>query len=160
MLLRRTFIAACSVIPFAFETVADQANDVVDTAVSAGHFNMLVAAVKAARLAEPLKGDGPFTVSELTDAAFAKLPAGTVESLLKPENKDKLVSILTYIVVASKIMSVDIVSKIAMIQTLQGGKLTVKSTNGVMVDQASVTAVDVEASNGVIDVIDQVALPK
>jgi uncharacterized surface protein with fasciclin (FAS1) repeats len=84
MLLRRTFIAACTVNPLAFITVADQTNDIVDTAVSAGHLNTLVAAVKAARLAEIAKGDGPFTVFALTDAAFAKLPAGTAESILKP----------------------------------------------------------------------------
>ena len=90
----------------------------------------------------------------------AKLPAGTVESLLKPENEDKLVGILTYHVVAGKIMSADIVGKTAMVQTLQGGKLTVNATSAVMADQAAVTAVDVEASNGVTHLIDQVVLPK
>jgi uncharacterized surface protein with fasciclin (FAS1) repeats len=127
--------------------------------VSAGHFKSLVAAVKAAGLAEAPKGDGPFTVFAPTDAAFAKLPAGTVESLLKPENEDKLVGILTYHVIPGKFISADIVGKTAMVQTLQGGKLTVDATNGVMVDQATVTAVYVEAPKGAIHGIDQVVLP-
>ena len=134
--------------------------DIVDTAVSAGQFNTLVAAVKAAGLVDTLKGEGPFTVFAPTDDAFAKLPAGTVESLLKPENKDKLVAVLTYHVVPGKIMSSDIAGKTAMVETVQGSKLNVDATNGVMVDQATVVAADIEASNGVIHVIDQVVIPK
>ncbi len=160
MLLRRTFIAACAAIPLAFGAVAAQAKDIVDTAVSAGQFNTLVAAVKAAGLVETLKGDGPFTVFAPTDEAFAKLPDGTVESLLKPENKDKLVAVLTYHVVPGKIMSADIAGKTAQVDTVQGSKLDVDATDGVKVDQATVVAADVEASNGVIHVIDQVVLPK
>ena len=123
-------------------------------------FNTLVAAVKAAGLVDTLKGEGPFTVFAPTDDAFAKLPAGTVESLLKPENKDKLVAVLTYHVVPGKIMSSDIAGKTAMVETVQGSKLNVDATNGVMVDQATVVAADIEASNGVIHVIDQVVIPK
>ena len=160
MLFRRTFIAACAAVPLVFGAVAAQAKDIVDTAVSAGQFSTLVAAVKAAGLVETLKGDGPFTVFAPTDEAFAKLPAGTVESLLRPENKDKLVAVLTYHVVPGKIMSADIAGKTAMVETVQGGKLDVNATNGVKVDQATVIAADIEASNGVIHVIDQVVLPK
>ena len=133
-------------------------HDIVDTAVEAGSFNTLVAAVKAAGLVEALKGDGPFTVFAPTDEAFAKLPAGTVESLLKPENKDKLAAILTYHVVSGKILSSDV--KPGRVETLQGSKLNVTSKNGaLMVDQAKIVATDVTATNGVIHVIDQVIMP-
>ena len=128
-------------------------------AVSAGQFNTLVTAVQAAGLVETLKSDGPFTVFAPTDAAFAKLPAGTVESLLKPENKDQLISVLTYHVVLGKIMSADIAGKIAMVQTVQGSKVSVNATNGVMVDAAKVVSADIETSNGVIHVMDTVLLP-
>jgi len=133
--------------------------DIVDTAVSAGQFNTLVAAVQAAGLVDTLKGEGPFTVFAPTDAAFAKLPAGTLENLLKPENKDQLVAVLTYHVVPGKIMSGDITGKKAMVETVQGSKLSVDATSGVKVDEASVISADVEASNGVIHVIDTVVLP-
>ena len=131
----------------------------MDTAVSAGQFNTLVTAVQAAGLVETLKSDGPFTVFAPTDAAFAKLPAGTVENLLKPENKDQLISVLTYHVVSGKIMSADIAGKIAMVQTVQGSKVSVNATDGVMVDAAKVVSADIETSNGVIHVIDTVLLP-
>ena len=134
--------------------------DIVDTAVAAGSFNTLVAAVKAAGLVKTLKGDGPFTVFAPTDAAFKALPAGTVESLLKPENKDKLVAVLTYHVVSGKVMSADIAGKKMMVPTVQGSKLDVNATNGVMVDGAKVVKADIVASNGVIHVIDKVVLPK
>ena len=133
--------------------------DIVDTAVSAGSFNTLVAAVKAAGLVDTLKGDGPFTVFAPTDAAFAKLPAGTVESLLKPENKDQLVSILTYHVVPGKVMSGDIAGKRLDAKTVQGQMLDINATQGVRINEANVTAADVVASNGVIHVIDTVILP-
>ena len=133
--------------------------DIVDTAVSAGSFETLVAAVKAAGLVETLKGDGPFTVFAPTDEAFAKLPAGTVEDLLKPENKDKLTAILTYHVIPGKVMSTDIAGKKMMVETVQGGKLTVDATSGVKVDEASVVTADIATSNGVIHVIDTVVLP-
>ncbi len=134
--------------------------DIVDTAVAAGKFNTLAAALKAAGLIDTLKGEGPFTVFAPTDDAFAKLPAGTVESLLKPENKDKLVAILTYHVVAGKVTS-DKVVKMTEAKTVQGQMLTIKVDGGtVMVDGAKVTAVDIAASNGVIHIIDTVVLPK
>jgi len=158
-ILRRSLLAAVAVVPLALGAVAAKAADIVDTAVSAGQFNTLVTAVKAAGLVDTLKSDGPFTVFAPTDAAFAKLPAGTVEDLLKPENKDKLAAILTYHVVPGKIMSSDIAGKTAMVETVQGGKLSVDATSGVKVDHATVTSADIEASNGVIHVIDTVVLP-
>jgi len=134
--------------------------DIVDTAVDAGSFNTLVAAVKAAGLVDTLKGDGPFTVFAPTDAAFAKLPAGTVEMLLKPENKAKLVAMLTYHVVPGKVMSGDITGKKLEAKTVQGSSVSINATKGVMVDGASVTSADIETSNGVIHVIDTVIQPK
>ncbi|MFT5438977.1 MAG: putative surface protein with fasciclin (FAS1) repeats [Alphaproteobacteria bacterium] len=133
--------------------------DIVDTAISAGSFNTLVAAVKAAGLVETLKGKGPFTVFAPTDAAFAKLPKGTLDSLLKPENKAKLVSILTYHVLPGKVMSGDIAGKKLSVATVEGSKVSVNATSGVMVDGATVTTADIGTSNGVIHVIDQVILP-
>ena len=135
------------------------AGDIVDTAV-AGNFTTLVAAVKAAGLVETLKGSGPFTVFAPTDAAFAKLPAGTLESLLKPENKGKLQSILTYHVVPGKVLAKDVV-KLDSAKTVQGQTVTIKAgKGGVMVDNAKVTKTDIVTSNGVIHVIDTVILPK
>jgi uncharacterized surface protein with fasciclin (FAS1) repeats len=134
--------------------------DIVDTAVGAGTFNTLVAAVGAAGLVDVLKGDGPFTVFAPTDEAFAALPAGTVENLLKPENKDQLVAILTYHVVPAKVMSEDIAGKKASVLTVEGDRLSVNARNGVKVDGAKVIAADIEASNGVIHVIDKVLIPK
>jgi len=134
--------------------------DIVDTAVKAGSFKTLVAAVKAAGLVDTLKGDGPFTVFAPTDAAFAKLPEGTLAMLLKPENKAKLQAILTYHVVPGKIMSSQIAGKKAMVKTVQGSELAVDATNGVSVDNARVVKADIEAKNGVIHVIDTVVLPK
>jgi len=134
--------------------------DIVDIAVSAGAFKTLVAAVQAAGLVETLKGDGPFTVFAPTDEAFAKLPAGTVESLLKPENKEKLQAILTYHVVPGKVMAADVV-KVKSAKTVNGQSLTVKTDGGsVMVDAAKVIKTDIVGSNGVIHVIDSVVLPK
>lgn len=159
-ILRRSMIAAATAVPLAFSSVAALASDIVDTAVSAGKFQTLVTAVKAAGLVDTLKGDGPFTVFAPTDEAFAKLPAGTVEDLLKPENKEKLVAVLTYHVVPGKIMSSDIVGKTAEVETVQGSKLSVDATEGVKVDEATVTSADIETSNGVIHVIDTVVLPK
>jgi len=159
-MIRHTLIAALAAIPLAFGAVSAKAADIVDTAVSAGNFETLVAAVKAAGLVDTLKGEGPFTVFAPTDEAFAKLPAGTVEDLLKPENKDKLIGILTYHVLPGKVMSGDIAGKKAMVATVQGSKLSVDATNGVKVDEAMVTTADIETSNGVIHVIDAVVLPK
>ena len=133
--------------------------DIVDTAVEAGSFSTLVTAVKAADLVDTLKGEGPFTVFAPTDDAFAKLPAGTVEDLLKPENKDKLTAILTYHVVAGKVMAADAM-KVDSATTVQGSDITIKTMDGkVMVDEATVTQADIEASNGVIHVIDTVIMP-
>lgn len=132
--------------------------DIVDTAMGAGDFNTLVAAVKAAGLVDTLKGDGPFTVFAPTDAAFAALPEGTVETLLKPENKDQLVAILTYHVVPGKVMSTDLQDDM-MATTVQGGKISIDLDSGVMINDASVAAADIAASNGVIHVIDKVILP-
>ena len=136
------------------------AADIVDTAVSAGNFKTLVAAVQAAGLAETLKGAGPFTVFAPTDEAFAKLPAGTVEDLLKPENKEKLAAILTYHVVPGKVMAADVAGKQTMAKSVQGSEITVNGADGVMVDNAKVTTADIAADNGVIHVIDTVIMPK
>ena len=133
--------------------------DIVETAVSAGNFKTLVAAVKAAGLASTLKAKGPFTVFAPTDAAFAKLPAGTVESLLKPENKRKLQAILTYHVLEGKVMSGSLIGKKLRVATVQGSKVSINATSGVKVDNATVIKADIEVSNGVIHVIDTVILP-
>ena len=133
--------------------------DIVDTAVAAGSFKTLAAALKAAGLVETLKGAGPFTVFAPTDEAFAKLPKGTLESLLKPENKEKLVSILTYHVVPAKVVAADVV-KLSEAKTVQGGKVRIDTKDGVKVDDAKVTKTDIECSNGVIHVIDTVLIPK
>ncbi|HSR72093.1 MAG TPA: fasciclin domain-containing protein [Kiloniellales bacterium] len=133
--------------------------DIVETAVAAGQFQTLAAALDAAGLIETLKGPGPFTVFAPTDEAFAKLPAGTVETLLKPENKDQLVAILTYHVVPGAVMAADVV-KIDRAETVNGKMLAVETHGGsVMINEAKVTASDIAASNGVIHVIDSVVLP-
>ncbi|MED5411876.1 MAG: fasciclin domain-containing protein, partial [Pseudomonadota bacterium] len=128
-------------------------------AIAAGQFNTLVAAVQAAGLVDVLKGDGPFTVFAPTDDAFAALPEGTVENLLKPENKDQLVAVLTYHVVPGKIMSSDIAGEKTEVASVEGSELSVDATDGVKVDGAVVVAADIETTNGVIHVIDQVVLP-
>lgn len=138
----------------------DAKKDIVDTAVGAGKFNTLVAAVKAADLVEVLKGDGPFTVFAPTDEAFAKLGDDTIADLLKPENKDKLAGILKYHVVAGKVMAAD-VTGIKSAKTVEGSSFKIKVKDGnVHVDNAKVIATDIEASNGVIHIIDTVILPK
>jgi len=132
--------------------------DIVDTAIDAGSFETLVAAVQAAGLVDTLKGDGPFTVFAPTDEAFAALPEGTVDTLLQPENKDQLVSILTYHVVPGKVMSTDLTDDMEA-ETVEGSTVMIDLDNGVMVDGANVTTADIEASNGVIHVIDKVIMP-
>ena len=133
--------------------------DIVDVAASNEDFSTLVAAVKAAGLVGTLKGDGPFTVFAPTNAAFEALPAGTVESLLKPENKDKLTSILTYHVVPGAVMASDVVT-LSSAATVEGSEVSISTADGaVMVDGANVVATDIEASNGVIHVIDAVIMP-
>ncbi|WP_254919091.1 fasciclin domain-containing protein [Oceanicola sp. 22II-s10i] len=133
-------------------------SDIVDTAVGAGNFTTLVTAVEAAGLVETLKGEGPFTVFAPTDEAFAKLPAGTVEDLLKPENKDKLVQILTYHVVPGAVMSSDLSDGMTA-PSVEGSEITIKTEPEVMANDAKVTQADIEASNGVIHVIDTVIMP-
>ena len=133
--------------------------DIVEIAASAGSFNTLVTAVKAAGLVDTLKGNGPFTVFAPTDEAFAKLPGGTVETLLKPENKDKLTAVLTYHVVPGRVTAGEVVN-LSSAKTVNGRALRINTKDGkVMVDNARVTATDIMASNGVIHVIDSVVLP-
>jgi len=133
--------------------------DIVDTAVSAGQFKTLASALDAAGLVDKLKGDGPFTVFAPTDEAFAKLPAGILENLLKPENKDQLVAILTYHVVPGKVEAADVV-KLDEAKTVNGKMVNIKvKGDTVMVNDAKVTEADIAASNGVIHVIDTVILP-
>ena len=137
----------------------DAAKDIVDIAVEAGTFNTLVAAVTAADLVDVLKGEGPFTVFAPTDEAFAALPEGTVENLLKPENKDQLVAVLTYHVVPGRVMAADVVT-LTEAATVQGSTVDISVEDGaVKVDNATVVATDIKASNGVIHVIDAVILP-
>ena len=139
---------------------AAPAGDIVDTAVAAGSFKTLVAAVQATGLVDTLKGAGPFTVFAPTDEAFAKLPAGTVENLLKPENKAKLAAILTYHVVPGKVLAADVV-KIKSAKTVNGKSVMVKVAGGeVSINNAKVVKTDIETSNGVIHVIDTVLMPK
>ena len=158
--MKKIFLSIAFAILFAPLAVSAQAKgDIVDTAVGAGSFKTLVAAVQAAGLVETLKGKGPFTVFAPTDAAFAKLPAGTVETLLKPENKAQLIAILTYHVVAGKVMAADVV-KLTGAKTVQGSSVKIKVEDGkVKVDGATVVSADIETTNGVIHVIDSVILP-
>ena len=136
------------------------AKDIVDVAASNPNFKTLVAAVKAAGLVDTLKGKGPFTVFAPTDAAFAKLPKRTLQSLLRPENKQKLAGILTYHVVPGKVASSSIAGKRTTVKTVEGGSLKVDGRHGVKINTARVTSADIAASNGVIHVIDKVLLPK
>jgi uncharacterized surface protein with fasciclin (FAS1) repeats len=156
-----THLAATAVmaVGLSLAGTSARANDIVETAVASGQFKTLATALGAAGLVDTLKGEGPFTVFAPDDAAFAKLPAGTVEDLLKPENKDKLTAILTYHVVPGRMMAADVV-KADDIKTVNGKTLTI-AVNGKMVkvNNASVTTTDIAASNGVIHVIDSVVLP-
>lgn len=139
---------------------AAEKKDIVDTAIAAGQFETLVAAVQAAGLVETLKGEGPFTVFAPTDEAFAKLGDEAIADLLKPENKEKLTAILTYHVVPGKVMAKD-VGSLSSAATVQGQSVTIEVAGGaVSIDEAKVVAADVEASNGVIHVIDTVILPE
>lgn len=158
-MIRRTFLALTASTFLAAPAFADgHSKDIVDTAVGAGSFTTLVAAVQAAGLVDTLKGAGPFTVFAPTDEAFAKLPAGTVDDLLKPENKAKLTAILTYHVVPGKVMSGDL-SNGMKAATVQGADVTIMTEGGVKVNDASVVTPDIAASNGVIHVIDSVIMP-
>jgi len=133
--------------------------NIVETAVQSGKFNTLVAALKAAGLVNTLNGKGPFTVFAPSDTAFSKLPAGTVDGLLKPENKAKLVSILAYHVIPGKIMSGDIAGKKISVKTVQGSEISVDAMYGVKINDSNVVSADIAATNGVIHVIDKVLMP-
>lgn len=160
--LAMTFVVSASVLTTSVkaEAPATAEKTIVEVAVGAKTFNTLVAAVKAAGLVETLSGEGPFTVFAPTDEAFAKLPEGTVETLLKPENKAKLVAILTYHVVSGKVMAADVV-KLTEAKTVQGTTVDIKvEGDTVMVDKAKVVKTDIACKNGVIHVIDSVILPE
>jgi uncharacterized surface protein with fasciclin (FAS1) repeats len=158
LILITTAFAAALTLPINTLNAAE-AKTIVQVAAAAGQFNTLVAAVKAAGLVDTLNGAGPFTVFAPTNAAFAKLPAGTVDTLLKPENKAKLAGILTYHVVAGKVMAADV--KTGKVKTVQGTELDIVVKDGVVtVDGAKVVKADIVGSNGVIHVIDAVVLPK
>lgn len=156
-MIRRTFLAMTTALAFSAPAFA-QDMDIVDTAVGAGTFTTLVAAVEAAGLVETLKGEGPFTVFAPTDEAFAALPEGTVESLLLPENKDQLTAILTYHVVPGKVMSTDLTEGMTA-ATVNSADVTITLDGGAKVNGANITTADIEATNGVIHVIDTVIMP-
>jgi uncharacterized surface protein with fasciclin (FAS1) repeats len=156
--MKTSILAAAFALATSVSAIAS-GKDIVDTAVEAGQFKTLAAALTAAGLVDTLKGAGPFTVFAPTDEAFAKLPAGTVENLLKPENKDKLTAILTYHVVSGKVMAAD-VAGMDEAKSVNGKMIDVEAAGGtVKVSGATVTATDIAASNGVIHVIDTVILP-
>jgi uncharacterized surface protein with fasciclin (FAS1) repeats len=155
-----SFVLILSVAATAFAGSYSKSADIVDTAVSAGDFNTLGAAVKAADLVDILKGEGPFTVFAPTDEAFAKLPPGTVEALLKPENKEKLQAILLYHVVPGKVMAAEVVGMNSA-KTAGGQSVSINQKDGgVYVDNAKVVKTDIVCSNGVIHVIDTVIMPQ
>ncbi len=151
--MKKTLIASVLTLSAAFSV---QAKDIVDTAVGAGNFKTLATALTAAGLIDTLKSKGPFTVFAPTDAAFAKIPKTDLDALLK--DKAKLTAVLTYHVVAGKVMAADV--KAGKVKTVQGSELTVTTAGGVMVDGAKVSATDIVADNGVIHVIDSVIMPK
>ena len=164
IMFNRVFVAVVAValfVPLAPQNrLHAVTQDIVDTAVSAGSFNTLAKALQAAGLVDTLKGKGPFTVFAPTDEAFAKLPAGVLDDLLKPENKQKLTQILTYHVVPGKVTAAD-VTQLKSAKTVNGGSLRISAAGGsVMVDNAKVVKADVMASNGVVHVIDSVILPE
>jgi uncharacterized surface protein with fasciclin (FAS1) repeats len=151
--VKKTFIATFLALGLALSA---QAKDIVDTAVAAGSFKTLATALGAAGLVDTLKGKGPFTVFAPTDEAFAKIPKADLDALLK--DKAKLTAVLTYHVVAGKVMAADV--KAGKVKTVQGSELTVTTSGGVMVDKAKVVKTDIVADNGVIHVIDTVIMPK
>jgi uncharacterized surface protein with fasciclin (FAS1) repeats len=150
---------ACCCMSSTSGTAAKADSDIVETAVAAGDFTTLTAALKSAGLVETLQGDGPFTVFAPTDAAFKKLPAGTVANLLKPENRDQLTKILTYHVVAGRVPA-SAAKKLDQAKTLEGSSFKIRNAYGKLnVDNATVVKADINASNGVIHVIDTVLIP-
>jgi uncharacterized surface protein with fasciclin (FAS1) repeats len=151
----------CIALPVVFASGVAAAADIVETAQDAGSFQTLLTAAEAAGLVDTLKSDGPFTVFAPTDEAFAKLPEGTVEDLLKPENQDQLKALLTYHVVPGKTMSSDLAGKQVEVESVEGSAIPIDATgDNVMVGDATVTQADVEADNGVIHVIDEVIQPQ
>jgi len=158
--MKKIIVPFSSLIIFASLVIGAPKKDIVDTAVGAGSFKTLVAAVKAAGLVETLKGEGPFTVFAPTDEAFAKLPKGTVESLLKPENKQKLASILTYHVVSGKVKAKK-AAKLDSAKTVNGSEIAIKpSGKTLMINKSKVIKADIKTSNGIIHVIDAVLIPE
>lgn len=163
--VRNTLIVIVAMLGFGTPAVAGhhesgESADIVDVAVSAGQFTTLAAALEAAGLVDTLKGEGPFTVFAPTDEAFAKLPAGTVEHLLQPENRDQLIAILTYHVVPGKVYAADVV-KLDSATTVNGADVTITvGDDGVDVDDASIIKTDIAAGNGIIHIIDTVILPR
>ncbi len=158
-MFKRTALALATTAAFATSAFAmGHSKDIVDMAAAAGSFTTLLAAAEAAGLVETLKGEGPLTVFAPTDEAFAALPEGTVETLLLPENRDRLVAILTYHVIAGAVMSGDLSDDMTA-ATVQGADITIDLDTGVMVNDANVVTADIEASNGVIHVIDKVIMP-
>ncbi|UWQ18534.1 fasciclin domain-containing protein [Jannaschia sp. M317] len=159
-MLRKTLIAMTATAALSVPALADgHSKNIVETAAAAGDFGTLLAAAEAAGLVETLTSEGPFTVFAPTDTAFAALPEGTVDTLLLPENKDQLTSILLYHVVPGKVMSTDLSDGLEAPTALEGQSVTVSMGDTVMIGDATVVAADVEASNGVIHVIDAVLLP-
>ena len=163
-LFKSTFLAGLTALAISATALAGsygkKESDIVDTAVAAGNFTTLAAALQAGGLIDTLKGDGPFTVFAPTDEAFAKLPAGTVEELLKPKNKDQLVAILTYHVVPGEVKAAEVVT-LTSAGTVNGQNLSIRVDNGsVLVNYATVIATDIASSNGVIHVVDTVILPQ
>lgn len=159
MIFRKIAAAAAIAAVFAGSSVRAADADIIDTAVAAGEFKTLAAALEAAGLVDTLKGPGPFTVFAPTDAAFAKLPAGTVDTLLKPENKAQLVEVLTYHVIPASLPAAEVV-KYDQAETVEGQKINIEASSaGVKINDANVVTADVMASNGVIHVIDAVLLP-
>ena len=153
--------ASCIALPMVYASGIAAAADIVETASEAGSFQTLLTAAEAAGLVDTLKSEGPFTVFAPTDEAFARLPEGTVEDLLKPENQDQLKAILTYHVVPGKTMSSDIAGKELEVETVQGETIAIDASDGtVMVDDATVVQADIETDNGVIHVIDTVLMPQ
>ncbi|MEL7543199.1 MAG: fasciclin domain-containing protein [Pseudomonadota bacterium] len=159
--LRRLLVVAMIALPIGagFSMVHASQKDIVETAEASGQFSTLITAVKAAGLEETLKGSGPYTVFAPTDEAFAKLPPETLQNLLKPENKQQLAAILSYHVVPGKVLSADLDGKNTTATTVQGQDVTIDASDGVRVNDATVTAADVEASNGVVHAIDTVIMP-
>jgi uncharacterized surface protein with fasciclin (FAS1) repeats len=160
MIMNIIRVLAVGAIAFSLSIASARAADIVDTAIAAGNFKTLVKALEAADLVTTLKGKGPFTVFAPTDDAFAKLPAGKLDELLMPANKKELVSILKYHVVSGKVMSTSLMGKKMSEKSVEGSALTIDGMSGVKVDAGMVTKADIEASNGVIHVIDTVLIPK